>query len=156
MTNKSRTYEIILQKIQESIVTAADFNILISETTPESIRDRIRRRTTQNATKSHIDNKTGHQSLSLPSMNKRVMPKRKPINQQNHGRSRAGIRHSQKTQARYMNESKYISKNIGQPIDESQMVSINIPDLISLASRMLTLPNIDRDWLYKLLNKLKT
>ena len=152
MTKK--IYKEVLDKIKESKVTVEDFNRLISETTPESIRDRVRRRTLKSPTKSHIDNKTGHQSLSLPDLNKRVMPKRKPVNQQNHGRGKMGQRHSQRTQ-RYMREAKFIKTNIGKQIDESKLVSINIPDLINLASRLLVLPNVNRDWLYKLLSKIK-
>lgn len=150
----TKTYKEVLAKIQESKVTIEDFNKLISETTPESIRDRIRRRTLKSPTKSHIDNKTGHQSLSLPSLNKRVMPKRKPVNQQNHGRSRMGQRHSQQAQ-RYMQEAAFIQANIGKPIDESKLISINVPDLLSLASRLLVLPNVNRDWIYNLISKLK-
>jgi len=149
--------KVVLRKIQESTVTIEDFNKLISETTPESIKARIDRRTQRNATKSHIDNKTGHQSLGVPDIVKRVTPKRKPVNQQNHGRSKQGNKHSQRTQAakRYMQEALFIKSNIGKPIDESTLIKINIPDLVSLASKMLKIPNIDRDWLYKLLSQIK-
>ena len=150
-----KTLDVVINKIQESTVTVEDFNQLISETTPESIRDRLRRRTLKNATKSHIDNKTGHQPLSPPDINKRVMPKRKAVNQQNHGRSRIANRHSQRTQARYLDEAIFIKQNIGTPIDENKLVHINIPDLLKLATRFMSLPNVNRDWLLSLIDKIK-
>lgn len=147
--------EQVLLKIQESTVTVEDFNKLINETTPESIRDRIRRRTLKSATKSHIDNKTGHQPLKLPDLNKRVMPKRKPVNQQNHGRSKMANRHSQRTQARYVNEAIFIKDNINKPIDEELLNRQNKSDLLAIATKCLAMPDINRDWLFKLIDKLK-
>jgi hypothetical protein len=102
MTTQSKpdSLDVVLKKIEEQKVTVSDFNQLISESTPEAIRDRLRRRTLKSETESHIDNKTGHQGMSLPHFQKRVAPKRKPENQQNHGRSKVANRHSQRTQAR--------------------------------------------------------
>lgn len=92
-------------KISSGTVTCEDFNNLINktmigETTPEAVRDRLRRRSIVNSTESHIDNESGHQALDTPSLAKRVQPKRKPSNQQNHGVSKAAHRQSTRTQRR--------------------------------------------------------
>ena len=86
-------YEKLIKKIDENTVTVDDFNALISESTPESVQERIRRRVQKNTTKSHIDH-DGHQQLSLPTFAARVNPKREPANQQNHGRGKIGRKHS--------------------------------------------------------------
>jgi uncharacterized sporulation protein YeaH/YhbH (DUF444 family) len=139
-----------LRKIDEGIVTRNDFNLLISETTPESIRDRIRRRTIVNPESKHV-NKDGHQKLKLPEFNKRVMPKRKPVNQQNHGRSRVAHRHSSKTQAKqYSEEISFIKNNIGKPLTECDYSKCKQDDLSRVVSKMMTIPNINRDWLQEL------
>lgn len=83
----------IIKKIDENTVTVDDFNELISESTPESVQERIRRRVQKNATDSHI-NHAGHQKLSLPTLAARVNPKRTPANQQDHGRGKIGRKHS--------------------------------------------------------------
>ena len=101
----------ILKKIDEGTVTCDDFNKLILESTPESIRDRIRRRTIKNTTDSHIDDK-GHQQLSLPQFQKRVVPKRKPLHQQNHGRSKIAHAHSARTQKRSAQFDEEIKLNL--------------------------------------------
>jgi hypothetical protein len=149
--------EAVLLKIESQTVTVDDFNLLL-ESMPESIRDRVRRKTTRNSTSSHIDKKTGHQSLELPSFTKRVAPKRKPINQQDHGRSKIAHRHSERTQerqGRYANEAKYISDNIGKPILEDQIAKLDKACLTKLSRKMLVIPGIDRDWLYSLINKVE-
>lgn len=96
---------IIEDKIATGIVTCDDFNNLISktmigETTPEAVRDRLRRRSIVNNTESHIDNQTGHQPLNSPSLTKRVQPKRTPTSQQHHGINKAAHRKSTRTQRR--------------------------------------------------------
>jgi hypothetical protein len=58
----------VLSKIETQTVTCEDFNRLIErtvigETTPEGVRDRLRRRTIKNATDSHQENETGDQPL---------------------------------------------------------------------------------------------
>lgn len=145
----------ILQKIDEGTVTCDDFNKLISESTPESIRDRIRRRTLKNATDSHIDKTTGHQQLKLPDFQKRIAPKRKPLHQQNHGRSNIAHAHSARTQKRTMpnkfdEEINFIKDNIGKSLSECDMSRIDKNKLLLIATRMMSLPNINRDWLFSL------
>lgn len=90
----------IYKKIQEGIVTAEDFNQLISEAMPECTRDRVRRRTTKNVTDSHQDSE-GHQKLKSPTFADRVQPKReKSSNSQMKGRGKSGHRRSTRTQNR--------------------------------------------------------
>jgi len=89
----------VLLKIQLETVTAEDFNNLIVESMPESIRKRVQRRL--RPTNHHVDNKTGHNRIKpLGNIADRVQPKRKPGHQQSHGQSRAANRRSQQTQAR--------------------------------------------------------
>jgi hypothetical protein len=95
----------MLSKIDAQTVTCEDFNrfierTVIGETTPESVRDRVRRRTIKNATDSHQENETGEQPLVLPQLRVRTQPKRAPMNQQSHGRSTLAHRHSARTQER--------------------------------------------------------
>lgn len=106
MINRKSEFDIaltaLLEKIERRVVLPEDFNNLIAmtigESSPEAVRDRLRRRTLRNETDSHIDNETGHQPLTLPSFQKRVQPKRKPSHQQSHGRSKLGHNHSVRTQ----------------------------------------------------------
>lgn len=90
----------IFNKIDEGTVTVADFNQLISESSPEVVRDRIRRKTNHNVTDSHLDS-NGHQQLSQPQFAKRVQPKkeRNPGTQFN-GQGKAAHRRSTRTQRR--------------------------------------------------------
>lgn len=91
---------VIFKKIEEGTVTASDFNKLISEATPEALRDRVRRRTKKNETDSHIDDE-GHQKLKPPKFADRVQPKRERAdNTQMHGQGKAAHRRSARTQKR--------------------------------------------------------
>lgn len=152
--NEDRGLQEVLSKIEEGTLTCEDINTLIAETTPESIRDRVRRRMKLKTSRTHLDEK-GHQKLKLPGFGKRVMPKRKPVNQQNHGRSKIAHKHSAKTQAKnaavkpYMEAINHIRETIGQPINE-QTIKINVPGLLAVALKMMSLPNINRDWLHDL------
>lgn len=89
----------VLTKIHLETVTVADFNELIRESMPESIRKRVQRRVRP---KNHrVDNSTGHnRTKPLDNIADRVQPKRKPSNQQNHGQSAAAHRRSERTQER--------------------------------------------------------
>ncbi len=90
----------IFNKIDEGIVTVDDFNKLISEATPEAVRDRVRRRTLKSPTKNHIDSE-GHQQLGLPKFAARVQPKRERANNtQMTGQGKAAHRRSTRTQRR--------------------------------------------------------
>lgn len=90
----------IFKKIEERTVTVNDFDELISESTPEAIRNRLRKRInpSDKVAKNHRDNQTGH--ANLPTLAKRVQPKRKPGHQQSHGLSKIAHKHSTKTQQR--------------------------------------------------------
>jgi hypothetical protein len=145
-----------LSKIEQGSITVEDFNKLIKETTPASIVDRVRRRTLRNATKSHIDKKSGHQPLSLPNLAKRVSPKRKPANHQNHGRSKIAHDHSTRTQRQNSVQEAiiYVKNNIGKPISECDLSTIDKSILAKVANRMASLKNINRDWLLQLVKQI--
>lgn len=85
-------------KIQEGSLTLKDLNRLIRESYPESVRNRIRRKTLNPVRKRHTDNVTGHSKLGKIDINKRVMPKRSPDHQQDHGESKAAHKRSTRTQ----------------------------------------------------------
>lgn len=90
----------IFQKIDEGTVTVDDFNKLISEASPEALRDRIRRKVKHNATDSHQD-ADGHQKLQGPQFAKRVQPKKeKNPGVQMNGQGKAAHRRSTRTQRR--------------------------------------------------------
>jgi hypothetical protein len=145
-----------LSKIDQGNITVEDFNRLIKETTPASIIDRIRRRTLRNVSKSHIDKKSGHQPLSLPNLAKRVAPKRKPVHQQNHGRSKIAHDHSTRTQRQKSVQEAilYVKNNIGKPINECDYSSLDKSTLAKVANRMASLKNINRDWLLQLVKQI--
>lgn len=166
--------EDVTRKIDAGTVTCEDFNGLIAKTiigesTPEAIRDRMRRRTLKNATDSHIDNETGHQPLKLPTMAARVQPKRKPLNQQSHGRSSIAHAHSARTQQRTMaaslKEAKvperfqpaldFIVENLGKELTREVLAEIPCKTHVkALATKLMSRPGTDRDWLYALIQKL--
>jgi hypothetical protein len=157
----------IYQKITEGTVTADDFNKLIQEATPESVRDRVRRRTSRNETDEHQDGETGHQPLTLPNFSDRVQPKRKPENSsQMHGRGKLGHRHSARTQSkanskvpkRFDEAMSFIQAHIGESCEKYSKDLQLIDDkyaLATLVTKMLSVRNIDRDWLYELRSKIK-
>lgn len=154
----------VLHKIDSKTVTVEDFNSLISkcllETTPEAIRDRVRRRVNHNqdSVRRHQDSE-GH--TSVPKMAGRVQPKRERSNNtQMQHRGKSGHRHSARTQKRTMSKSKsdslresldFISKHIGKPIDESVVGGFNNHDILHrVATRLMSKTGIDRDWLFEL------
>ncbi len=176
--SKKEEFDLALQslitKIDGGIVTCEDFNKLISttmiiETTPEAVRDRLRRRTIKNDTDSHIDNETGHQPLEPPTFAARVQPKRKPVNQQNHGRAKLAHAHSAKTQSKTMAASfedaaiplkfqdamAFIIENVGKPLSDELLATINDkPTLHAMANKLMSKPKVNRDWLHDLIIKL--
>jgi len=157
----------VLEKIDAGAVTCEDFNGLIRQTigesTPEAIRDRLRRRTIKNATASHQEPKTGHQPLDQPVFADRIQPKRKPLNQQNHGRAGIAHAHSARTQARnaamesvpprFVKAVEFIEDNFGKPITE-EMLANSPANLRTVAAKLMSRPGVDRDWLFDLLRKL--
>lgn len=166
--------ESVVQRIDSGVVTCEDFNGLIAKTmigesTPEAIRDRMRRRTIKNPTDSHQDNETGHQPLSGPTMAARVQPKRAPGNQQSHGRARLAHAHSAKTQQKTMaaslREAKvpakfqpaldYLAENIGKELTQEILAEVPCKTHVrALATKLMSRPGTDRDWLYALIQKL--
>jgi hypothetical protein len=149
----------IYTKIAEGKATTEDFNQLIQEATPESVRDRVRRRMKTNATDSHQDG-LGHQQLNLPNFNDRVQPKRKPSNRsQMHGRGRVAHRHSAKTQEktmpkRFAEAVEFIREHIGKSDYDNALQLIEDKRALNVvATKFMALPNIDRDWLSKLIIK---
>lgn len=151
----------VIGKIDAGTITCEDFDRFISvnyisESTPEAIRDRLRRRTIKNETDPHIEPETGHQSLKLPTFADRVQPKIKPAHQQSHGRAGIAHRHSARTQARQIAPAlEFIRKHYGKPLSEEIISSVADQEGLKLLStRLLTKPNIDRDWLYDLLGRL--
>jgi len=167
MDTQDLVLESILTKIDAGHVTAADFNQLIQESTPEASRNRVRRRTKRTPTTSHVEPETGHQPLQPPTFNDRTMPKRKPLNQQSHGRSKIGHAHSAKTQARtgvqrkpqahptqrFLEAARFLQGIIGKDINEAS----NYADQTALrkvAAKLMSRPGINRDWLHDLLMKM--
>ena len=151
----------ILLKIESKIVTIDDFNELIQEATPESMRDRLRRRinVNQNTARSHQDD-DGHAKMSLPVMADRVQPSRKRADrtQMQHG-GKMGHRHSARTQKRTMSKSlkeaiEFFKGNIGRPIDQSLSTDISHTVLRNVATKLMGKPGINRDWLYNFCSSL--
>lgn len=151
----------ILLKIESKIVTIDDFNELIQEATPESMRDRLRRRinVNQDTVRSHQD-EDGHAKMSLPVMADRVQPKRKRADrtQMQHG-GKMGHRHSARTQKRTMSKSlreaiEFFKGNIGRPIDQSLSTDISHTVLRNVATKLMGKPGINRDWLYNFCSSL--
>lgn len=156
---ESKSLDHILAKINIGTVTAEDFNNLISEATPESTRDRVRRRMNHNndIARSHHD-EHGHSRTSLPTMSARVDPKRTRSNrtQMQHG-GRMGHRHSARTQKRTMSRSLkeallFFRDNIGKEINEELMAGVDKGLVRTLASKLMSKPGINRDWLFELYN----
>lgn len=157
----------IFKKIEEGTVTADDFNSLIAEATPEATRDRMRRRSIKNATDSHQDNADGHQPLDLPTFADRVQPKRERSNNtQMHGRGKMGHRHSARSQRgkpklhedipeRFEPLVRFIIDNIGKDITESVNTISDKRAMQAVISKMMSVPDIDREWLHTLSAKLR-
>ncbi len=151
----------VLTKIEAGTVTCEDFNGLIQKTvigesTPEAVRNRVRRRTTVNPAASHVDNETGHQPLNLPTFADRVQPKRQPGHQQSHGRAALAHKHSARTQAGMQTAIEFIQHNVGKPLSEEMLEGVDRESLQALATRLISQPNVDRDWLYGLVRKFET
>lgn len=164
----------VMVKIDSGVVTCEDFNDLIKktmivETTPEAVRDRLRRRTIKNVTDSHVDNETGHQQLNTPTFAARIQPKRKPANQQSHGRSGIAHAHSAKTQRKTMSDSlreavvpekfkeslEFLIEHAELPIDDDIIASVpNRFYVKALATKLMSRPGFNRDWLHTLIQKL--
>lgn len=147
MSNQDPILETIVAKIDAGTVTTSDFDALIRESTPEAVRNRVRRRTKRTPTERHVDI-AGHQQLQLPTFKDRIAPKRKPGHQQSHGRGRLGHDHSTRTQRRIGEALQFIATHIGKPIDEAAVKTFPDQRLLRvLTTKLLLKPGIDRDWL---------
>lgn len=152
----------ILRKIDEGTVTASDFQLLL-DSMPETVRDRVRRRMNpaRETTKMHRDNATGHTKLELPTQDARIQPKReREGSTQRLGRGRLGHRHSARTQERTMPHRfseaiEFIRTNIGKDVSTLQFEHVNKPLLAVAANRLMSVPNINRDWLSQVCAALK-
>ena len=151
----------VLIKIDAGTITCEDLNELIGKTmigesTPESVRDRVRRRVKRNETDSHIEPETGHQPLAVPTLADRVQPKIKPMHQQNHGRTRIAHDHSARTQSENLQSAiEFINTYQGKLITDDILKDVSDHKLlVRLATRLMAHPNVDRNWLYELVNKL--
>lgn len=147
----------ILKKIKEGTVTVDDFNTLIQEAMPESVRDRVRRRTTVNPLSSHIDD-SGHQKTSLPNFTKRIAPKReRSANTQMSGAGKAGHRRSTRTQrrkARRLHED--IQTSSLHPLTKSvEHVGELSKQLIEILSRLTISGTVDTDEIIAIRSHLK-
>ncbi|MDB4489925.1 hypothetical protein N9045_00265 [bacterium] len=123
------SYIKVIAKIDSKDVTAQDFSSLIemrrslNESTPSSIRDRIRRRVSpSNKANRKKHDQDGHRNGSL-NVAGRVQPKRKPSGQaQMNGRGKAGHRHSTRKQRRNAaaveDKRGNIAKQIGHKLSE--------------------------------------
>lgn len=145
----------LLAKIEDGTATADDFNRLIQEATPESARDRLRRRQnhTQDTVRSHQDEE-GHSDIKPPVMADRVQPKRERADRtQMQHRGKMGHRHSARTQKRTMAGSlkeavEFFQENIGKPIDEKLLADVeDRVTLQAMAVKLMAKPGINRDWL---------
>lgn len=139
----------IFSKIDEGVVTVEDFNRLISEATPEAVRDRVRRRTLKPPTESHIDDK-GHQQLGLPKFAARVQPKReRSDNTQMTGQGKAAHRRSTRTQrrkaaAKSMQENLHIVTRY--LIEEEKWESKQLLSLLEEPWKWASKIKVARDW----------
>ena len=153
-TPKFATFSLLLTKIESKTATADDFNRLIQEATPESARDRVRRRVNhaQDTVRSHQD-EDGHCAQDI-TMADRVQPKRERADrtQMQHG-GKSGHRHSARTQKRTMPNSlkeavEFFQENIGKPIDEKLLADVEDYNTIrTMAVKLMSKPGINRDWL---------
>lgn len=150
----------ILKKIDEGTVTIDDFNKLIQEAMPESVRDRVRRRTVVNATGSHIDNATGHQKISLPNFTKRTAPKRERSNNtQMTGAGKAGHRRSTRTQRRKAKKSlsESIQRSALEPFTKMvEEVGKSCSQILEILSNVKINGTIDANQLAAIKNGLRT
>jgi len=158
-----RMAEDVIKKIDEGTATIGDFQALIES--PEAIRNRVRRhmRPKKGGIRQDDD---GHTETGLPSFGDRIKPKRKPGHQQDKGGARRAHRDSSRTQERTMSKSlknsrfseaaEFIANNIGKEVAAHILEQVNDkPMLLVAAKRLMSVPNIDRDWLNSLCHELR-
>ena len=168
-------HESITNKIKTGSVTIDDFNKFINESLGSSIISRVRERTRVDVGSSHVDNKTGQQSLDpVP---KSATPKRKPSNRSKlNGRGRQARRRSARTEKqkaknkdaaesinKYNEATQFINDNINKSIKECVDDLNNVNDKESLRvllTRMLCDnswggSSANTDWVYDICNLIK-
>lgn len=141
----------------EEIKSIVDLQRLLDEATPESARDRLRRRSAhqQRSVRSHQDEK-GHSDLHLPVFADRTQPKReRSDNTQMQHRGKLGHRHSARAQRgapKHFSEAiEFINAYIGQPVDMKLLSEIEDKRALHLlATRLMARPGVNRDWLHGL------
>ena len=155
-TGKSITFQ-DLDKYRIKLETLEDLQQLIDEAVPESMRDRLRRRSAhqQDTVRSHQDEK-GHSDLKLPVMADRIQPKRERANrtQMQHA-GKLGHRHSARDQRgkpkRFTEAINFLRENIGKPFDKELLAEIEDRQaLCTVAIRLMSRTGINRDWLSNL------
>lgn len=155
------SFEDLTAKIVDLSVTAEDFNnfigSVISESQPKSTVERVQRKVRNSLVDKHIDNPTGHQPLSLPSLPSRVVPKAQTTgSEQMDHEGEAGHKRSTKTQARnrFHEAVEFIIANQGKEISESDLHGIvDRPSLAKLAISLAREPNSNVSWLLDVAKK---
>jgi hypothetical protein len=150
----------IFVKIEEGTVTTDDFNQLIAEAAPESLRDRMRRRpmAQRRSVRSHQDNETGHARTEGPTFRDRIQPKRERADRtQMQGRGKSGHRHSARSQrgkpqdhGRFTEAVEFVTEWYGKSLGEYQELLAEIEDKAAVAivaRRLMSRPGMNRDWL---------
>jgi len=154
-----------------NITSIDDLSRMLAEATPESMRDRVRRRqnANQNTVRSHQD-EDGHSDIKPPKFAGRVQPKREREGRtQNHGRGKQGHRKSARTQKRTMSKSfrestgrfadalDFILEWYGKPFDEYNRLLGEIEDksaIAAVARKLMLKPGANRDWLHDICNNI--
>lgn len=140
--------------------TLEDLQQLI-EAAPESMRDRLRRRSAhqQDTVRSHQDEK-GHSNLKPPVMADRIQPKRERADrtQMQHA-GKLGHRHSARTQhgkpKRFTEAIDFLRENIGKSFDKELLAEIEDRQaLYTVAIKLMSRTGINRDWLSDLCDML--
>jgi len=151
----------VLLKIENKTVSIDDFNQLIKEATPASVVDRVRRKMNPNNKRKRRKHDASGHAPGLPKLAARINPARKRPNrtQMQHG-GKQGHRRSTRTQRRNSQKSKiaeailFFRTHMGKVIDDQQLVKLeNRQMLKKVATKLMSKPNANRDWLCDFMNK---
>ena len=150
-----------LDKYKTKLETLEDLQRLIDEAAPESMRDRVRRRSAhqQDTVRSHQDEE-GHSDLKPPVMADRIQPKRERADrtQMQHA-GKLGHRHSARDQRgkpkRFTEAINFLRENIGKPFDKELLAEIEDRQALhTVAIKLMGHAGINRDWLSNLCDML--
>lgn len=156
---ESSQLSLVLSKIDNNSIAIDDFNKLIQEATPASVIDRVRRKMNPNNAKNRRSHDNNGHSKGLPKLAARINPSRKRSNntQMQHG-GRQGHRRSVRTQRRNRNKLseaiQFFEKNIGTDIKLESIGNIDRELYRKIAVKLMTMPNINRDWLSNFVNRI--